>query len=153
MKSGDKGEYQIYYRAMLCLILMLTFFVLKHSPCAMFIYPADKLHLRNPQFADIDLLLALRCGRKGAGALCEMARRAPAKRLRLHTISYEIVTYRHRWLIGRPNLHGVQENANVLSCSVTSIGNVLQPCTARLPISCVFSRIRLGLGAPITPLR
>ena len=34
-----------------------------------------------------------------------------------------------------------------------ALGNVLQPCTARLPISCVSSRIRLGLCAPITPLR
>ena len=54
-----------------------------------YINTADKFHLRNPQFADIDLLRALRCGRKGAGIMREMARRAPAKRLRLHTISYE----------------------------------------------------------------
>ena len=48
-----------------------------------YINTVDKFHLRNPQFADIDLLRALRCGRKGAGAMREMARRAPAKRLRL----------------------------------------------------------------------
>ena len=84
MKSGDKGEYQIYYRAELCLILMLTFLFWKHTPFGgVHINTADKFHLRNPQFADIDLLLALRCGRKGAGAMREMARRAPAKRLRL----------------------------------------------------------------------
>ena len=57
MKSGDKGEYQIYYRAMLCLILMLTFFIFENIRLVRcFIYTADKFHLRNPQFADIDLV-------------------------------------------------------------------------------------------------
>ena len=36
-----------------------------------YINAADKFHLLNPQFADIDLLRTLRCGERGAGVCAE----------------------------------------------------------------------------------